>query len=61
MAAIYMAVTFYKFHLGQHARINNQYLKKKRKKENRRSFNTSTNPIRYPIQSKPKSFESYSF
>lgn len=50
MAAIYMAVTFYKFHLGQHARINNQYLKKK--KENRRSFNTSTIPISNSIKTK---------
>lgn len=50
MAAIYMAVTFYKFHLGQHARINNQYLKKK--KENRRSFNASTIPISNSIKTK---------
>lgn len=57
MAAIYMAVTFYKFHLGQHARIINQYLKKKKKI----AVALTLLPSQYPIQSKPKSFESYSF
>lgn len=57
MAAIYMAVTFYKFHLGQHARLNNQYLKKKKKI----AVALTLLPSQYTIQSKPKSFESYSF
>lgn len=59
MAAIYMAVTFYKSHLGQHARINNQYLKKKERKKI--AVALTLLPTQYPIQSKPKSFESYSF
>lgn len=60
MAAIYMAVTFYKFHLGQHARINNQYFKKKKERK-KIAVALTLLPTQYPIQSKPKSFESYSF